>query len=336
MPIDSRQPGDRRTRERILSIPGVVSISRGLDRGQEVVVIGVESMAVARSNDFPDTIDGLPVVFEEQEPPSRVQFDPPVVPPGAEPPGRSFIQGSPTGRHRPVPAGVSIGHRDVTAGTASFLATDGSTVYQLSNNHVLAMLDQAEVGDPVVQPGPHDGGTVEEDQVGELAGFVPITETGAVSVDVAWYEPSVNVTEEIFGSGLPTANVVDPQLGDTITWAGRTSGLKTATVDRVGMAGNVGPHAFEDLFRIDTPFQPGDSGSPMVVENDQGEIQPAGIAFASNQTNGVGCYASNVEAETGLSILPVGAPTNGGSGQIDINPRLWLAAAGVGLLFIVD
>lgn len=78
-------------------------------------------------------------------------------------------------RVRPAPGGVSIGHVDVTAGTLSCVLKRNGTPVILSNAHVLAMSGQAEFGDPIVQPGPYDGGTEGADTIGTLEAFVPIT-----------------------------------------------------------------------------------------------------------------------------------------------------------------
>jgi len=78
-----------------------------------------------------------------------------------------------TSKWRPAPGGVSCGHIDITAGTLGCLVTRGGQTYILSNNHVLANSNQAQPGDSILQPGPHDGGTV-EDQIATLEEFVPI------------------------------------------------------------------------------------------------------------------------------------------------------------------
>src|SRR5262249_50675177 len=75
---------------------------------------------------------------------------------------------------RPVPIGISAGHPDVTAGTIGCRVTDGDNVYALSCNHVFANYNQALIGDPILQPGAFDGGTVLNDIVGQLADFVPV------------------------------------------------------------------------------------------------------------------------------------------------------------------
>ncbi len=79
-----------------------------------------------------------------------------------------------TGRHRPAPGGVSIGHRDITAGTLGGVVRRNGEILILSNNHVLANSNAANRGDPILQPGPHDGGRLPQDQLAELAEFVPI------------------------------------------------------------------------------------------------------------------------------------------------------------------
>lgn len=81
----------------------------------------------------------------------------------------------PTGKFRPAPAGVSIGHYRITAGTFGAVVRDVATdeLLILSNNHVLSDSNDAKVGDPILQPGPADGGTL-NDELGRLKNFVPI------------------------------------------------------------------------------------------------------------------------------------------------------------------
>ncbi|MDH5511744.1 MAG: S1 family peptidase [Gammaproteobacteria bacterium] len=79
-----------------------------------------------------------------------------------------------TERRRPAPGGVSIGHRDITAGTLGCLVKKNGQVMILSNNHVLANSNDAQTGDPILQPGPIDGGKLPADLIAELLQFVPI------------------------------------------------------------------------------------------------------------------------------------------------------------------
>lgn len=79
-----------------------------------------------------------------------------------------------TDRHRPAPGGVSIGHRDITAGTLGCLVRKNNQTFILSNNHVLANSNDASVGDAILQPGPFDGATWPADHIAELSEFVRI------------------------------------------------------------------------------------------------------------------------------------------------------------------
>jgi hypothetical protein len=79
----------------------------------------------------------------------------------------------PTQKWRPALGGVSIGHINVTAGTLGCLVLKGGALFILSNNHVLADSNLGKEGDPIIQPGKHDGGTL-ADQIATLEEFVSI------------------------------------------------------------------------------------------------------------------------------------------------------------------
>ncbi|PKM83301.1 MAG: hypothetical protein CVU89_00665 [Firmicutes bacterium HGW-Firmicutes-14] len=86
-----------------------------------------------------------------------------------------------TERGIPAQPGVSIGHYKITAGTFGAVVKDRKTGQSLilSNNHVLAngtngRDKRAKVGDPILLPGPHDGGLMDKDRIGVLFRFKPI------------------------------------------------------------------------------------------------------------------------------------------------------------------
>ncbi|HLF34948.1 MAG TPA: hypothetical protein VI583_11965 [Cyclobacteriaceae bacterium] len=81
----------------------------------------------------------------------------------------------PRERYRPAPGSVSIGHYQITAGTLGCLVKKDGITYILSNNHVLANSNEASPGDPILQPGPYDGGSLTNDQIAVLSEFIPIT-----------------------------------------------------------------------------------------------------------------------------------------------------------------
>ncbi len=82
-------------------------------------------------------------------------------------------------RHRPCPMGTSGGHHLVTAGTNGELLKDKQTgkICIGTNNHVGANSNDAQIGDPYLQPAVYDGGTVQNDTIGHLLRFVPINFT---------------------------------------------------------------------------------------------------------------------------------------------------------------
>lgn len=113
-------------------------------------------------------------------------------------------QQAPTDRWRPAPAGVSLGHYKVTAGTFGAVVRDRTSGARLilSNNHVLANSNDASPGDPILQPGAYDGGHVETDVIARLERFCPIdfgTQPGACSVASA-YAAIGNALARAFGS----------------------------------------------------------------------------------------------------------------------------------------
>lgn len=83
---------------------------------------------------------------------------------------RAFQQ-TPRDRYRPViPNGVSIGHYQVTAGTLGTIVKDRITGerFLLSNNHVFANANDAQLGDAILQPAAMDGGKEPGDLVARL------------------------------------------------------------------------------------------------------------------------------------------------------------------------
>jgi hypothetical protein len=139
-----------------------------------------------------------------------------------------------TERMRPARGGISVGHRDITAGTLGGLLRDGETgeVVILSNNHVLANSNDAELGDAILQPGPTDGGTDPDDRIAQLSGYVVIDfADGAENhVDAAIATPT-DAGDVLFdtvdiGPSTPAAvhTVTETDLGGYVHKTGRTTG----------------------------------------------------------------------------------------------------------------
>lgn len=151
-------------------------------------------------------------------------------------------------RLRPARPGGSIGHHRITAGTF------GAVVYYgrrrepvlLSNNHVLANSTngrdgRARRGDPILQPGPYDGGQP-EDAIASLLKYVPVHTYRPWNIPEAWGGSSGQTT---FGLGRHLGrrplrqNLVDaaiarplrPELIDaTILEVGEVTGVAEASL----------------------------------------------------------------------------------------------------------
>ncbi|MBH8563830.1 hypothetical protein I8748_16805 [Nostoc sp. CENA67] len=90
---------------------------------------------------------------------------------------------------RPLCIGISISHSDPLAGTGTlgcFVRKRGeSELLILSNNHVLANTNNAQIGDAIIQPAREDDGKEDTDQIASLKEFVPL-KTGEMNfIDAA-------------------------------------------------------------------------------------------------------------------------------------------------------
>ena len=280
----------------LFGVPGVVAVGKG--RGG--IVVSVErklpESKLRPEHVIPKYIEGVPTSVMET--------------------GKLWALR--TGRHRPAPGGVSIGHYSITAGTLGCLVEKDGLVYILSNNHVLANSNDAKLGDAVLQPGPHDGGTL-DDRIAELYDFVPVRcaldaecpVSGAVTrglnavagalgsrvrflaarvsedtnlVDAAIAKPSKDgdVAAEVLEIGRLTGSA-SGELGVAVRKSGRTTELTAGEITQVDVTCQVqyglGQIAvFEDQLMAGPMSEGGDSGSVVV----NGSNQVVGLLFAGS------------------------------------------------------
>jgi hypothetical protein len=224
--------------------------------------------------------------------------------------GPIFALQEPTEKMRPARPGVSIGHYQITAGTFGCLVQRDGQVYILSNNHVLANSNSAQVGDAILQPGPADGGT-SADQIGTLEQFVPIgfgisagcgcspfaflmrllgiakpmiNEPGNNTVDCAIAKPlsADLVNPDILNIGIPTG-VGTATLGTAVQKSGRTTGLTTDQITQIDVTvsvsyGGIRVGVFKNQLMAGAMSQGGDSGSAVLDMNKQ----VVGLLFAGS------------------------------------------------------
>ena len=221
--------------------------------------------------------------------------------------------------HRPAPGGVSIGHYMITAGTLGVVVRINDMKAILSNNHVLANSNDAQVGDPILQPGPYDGGT---DQIGTLADYEPIDfgvappvcpfaeayvmlgnaisrllgsehrvqafiqrqqATNIMDAAIAFPLRQDDLKEEILGVGVPSG-VAQPALGLGVIKSGRTTGVTMDQINVLDATVVVGYGAgksatFEGQIITGPMSQGGDSGSLLMEERN---YQAVGLLFAGS------------------------------------------------------
>lgn len=189
-----------------------------------------------------------------------------------------------TARQRPAPSGISIGHAAVTAGTLGGLVRDkeSGAVTILSNNHVLANSNDGSAGDPILQPGAHDGGADPADRIATLTRFVPIDFSPEAEnrVDAAIATPIDPVKSQVIwntrdiGPETPATirHLSDADLGVAVQKTGRTTEHTEGVVDALYATVRVKYDLFQKATfvdqivvsqpRTDPPFSNGgDSGS---------------------------------------------------------------------------
>jgi len=139
-----------------------------------------------------------------------------------------------TDRERPAPNGVSVAHVDVTAGTLGSLVADGAdgSLNILSNNHVLADVNEGAPGDPILQPGPADGGTVTGDTIARLNRFVRLNATGnIVDAAIARVINPDDVVDRVKNDLIPVATPDHPAVG--LLFAGSSTRTLVNPIDAV-------------------------------------------------------------------------------------------------------
>ncbi len=228
-----------------------------------------------------------------------------------------------TKRLRPVEGGYSVGHKDITAGTIATAVYDilpGGTIsppapgvgiparyFVLSNNHVLANSNAGAIGDPILQPGPFDGGLFPADVVARLSRFIPITFEPPMPrafhrnlVDAALAEAAYHdIDREIHWVGnirgwRRKANVT---VGTLVQKSGRTTNFTvgriiavSATIDVAYGGGRVA--RFLDQIVTTNMSAPGDSGS-LISTLDEVAV---GLLFAGSSVATIANQIENVRS----------------------------------------
>ena len=216
-------------------------------------------------------------------------------------------------RVRPVEGGYSVGHYQITAGTYATAVRDAQPFpgvplryYVLSNNHVLANSNNARIGDPILQPGPFDGGVVSRDTIARLSRWVTIQfgPTATNYVDAAIAEGQFHVLDrEIYWIGY-VRGAIAPAVGLIVQKTGRTTNHTTGRITAINATVNVnygGGQVARFVNQIVTTNMSagGDSGSLLLdLEN-----RAVGLLFAGSSAVTIHNDIRYVQALLGIRIV---------------------------------
>jgi len=237
----------------------------------------------------------------------------------------------------PIAPGISVANVNVSAGTIGCIVFDqhNGSPYVLSNWHVLHGPD-GNIGDEIVQPGPHDDNRVHLNGLGKLVR----SHLGAAGDCAIASIENRAFKEEIVDLGVKLEKIGEPNLGDKVIKSGRTTDVTHGIVTRIhtiaridygGLVGEQEVGGFEIGPDNDHPASNGeismggDSGSAWVFKAPNGKPSKvmAGLHFAGESQgdpneHAVACYPRSVfekleisvtapevvEAATGLGYAP--------------------------------
>ena len=247
-----------------------------------------------------------------------------------------LADGGPNHRVRNQHFGVSGGNvndasrRFCCSGTLGALITDGSTQYILSNNHVLALSDQAVAGEDVSQPGLIDANCSIATVVGDFTGAAPLGSN--VDAAVAQLRPgTMDSTGFIEDIGVPSSSIVNPSVGLGVAKSGRTTGFTTGTVSSINTSVSVQYQAScgqgkkftvsytnQVVINSSTFSAGGDSGSLIVTNNSS--HNPVALLYAGSSTSTIGNPIGEVLTRLG-NALGRTFSFGGGGGGSDPKPK---------------
>ena len=222
----------------------------------------------------------------------------------------------------PVVPGASVSHVDGTAGTLGLIVFDADTGAPciLSNWHVLHG-NTGEVGDPIVQPGPHDDNNIADNFCGSLLR----SHLGAAGDCALARLQNRGFDRTIHNLDVIPTRMAEVDLGDTVVKTGRTTETTYGIVRRTDVMAkiNYGGHTGEREiggFEIGTdPAHPahnneismgGDSGSSwMIADGDNATDIFAGLHFAGEGSgnpdeHALACYPRSVQQKLNFNLSP--------------------------------
>ena len=293
--------------------PGSIGGDSGIIGVNVHVTAIIPQWKLSPQDRIPCVIDGVPVEITTSDP-------------------REFLGGANI-RHRALMAGVGIQAPNlpgqVFPGASDFYGTlTGLARRNSDNTEVLVtclhnltgrgLQDQARAGYELYQ---FDTGEV-DDKIGTLVGFVPMSKDSGLRnvADVAICTPiypgppefqnfsefaSYGLHNDNHDLGVVIAGRVEPTAGQPLTSVSARSGVRTdVTVAAVNQQPTIGDYRFTGLVQLDvgeTPFESGDSGTPLLVEVETGKYRMCCILIGQVESGETYAFPASV-AEDELDI----------------------------------
>jgi len=302
----------------LFSIPGVIGSGVGwTDEGRVALRVFVER---GRAPSLPSILEGFPVLVTEAGP--FYAGDPATVTAPAVTGEAADGDLLPTSRFdRPVPVGVSTGHLNSTAGTIGALVTDGTDTYALSNWHVFVPAGKAALGDPLLQPGPYDGGANPADVIGTLAAFEPVVLSPLASNRI---DAAIAKTDQVSpltpsnGYGSARSRTIEARPGLKVKKYGRTTGLTFGEIESINTSINVNYGSagsqtarFTGQIIICCSFSAGGDSGSLIVADDvdsegeagQNDRRPVALLFAGDQVRTIANPIDLVLDRFGVTVV---------------------------------
>jgi len=243
------------------------------------------------------------------------------------------LSSDPKKRYRPLVAGISAMHKDGTACTLGlkFKDNESGVILEAQNNHCCALENKAKIGDEILQPSPYDGGSLENDVVGHLFKFVPISINNfncqwresahkifwglrgifgkkrvaqENKVDIGFFKPIVDSYQEVLDKG-EVVGKTEVYVGDGVWKVGRTTGYTdNGIVIDTDWNGSVqysrGTVLFTDCILVQgNKFSQGGDSTSFTQKGDK----TIGSLFAGSDSHSIICKIDNIETEGEVTLI---------------------------------
>jgi hypothetical protein len=216
-----------------------------------------------------------------------------------------------------------ITHAFCCSGTLGSLITDGTTQYILSNNHVLARVDQASTGEDISQPGLIDNGCKPATIVADFTKAVTLGNNVDCAA-AALRTGTMDSSGFIEGIGTISSTFAAPSVGLAVIKSGRTTGTTTATIASINTSVKVQyqlncgsgkkftlSYTNQVLINSTSFSAGGDSGSLILANN--ANFNPVALLFAGSSSttiaNPIGEVLTKLGGALGKTVSFVGGTT---------------------------